>query len=387
MMMRRLLPSKRRFGLALMISIAVLAVALGYGSKPAPASQVAATDSGRNVILITWDGVRIDEFLGHPDLGLMPDAPKQLLPYFWHDLAPLGQVYGNTERGDYMTIANLSFISMPAYLGIFAGSPQLCEDNECPRQSTPTFLERLRLGLGLTKDQVATFASWEGIARAVESEVGATFVNAGQVDAPVHASDDPTDSATQELFSQSKKDPPPWSDARFDRYTWRGAMNYLDQHQPRLLYISLDDADGWGHQVEYGHYVEALQNYDQWLKGLVDKLATMGEYGRQTCIIVTTDHGRGLGHHWSTHSNGHPYSGLVMMYAGCPLASQPVVFAPPSGITTHLDIRPSIEALFGLEPHQCWLCGRSLVAQGEGQKPDGSSERPNLRAAVKSPVR
>ena len=27
----------------------------------------------------------------------------------------------------------------------------------------------------------------------------------------------------------------------------------------------------------------------------------MGDYGKHTCLIVTTDHGRGQGAHWVTH--------------------------------------------------------------------------------------
>jgi len=97
------------------------------------------------------------------------------------------------------------------------------------------------------------------------------------------------------------------------------------------------------------------------LKELVEQLAVMGEYGRNTCLLVTTDHGRGDSEKWTKHSNGVVESGLVWLHASCPFLEGEVTFVDRQYLTTHLDIRPTIEDLMGLRPRGCVGCGSSLV--------------------------
>ena len=326
-------------------------------SSGRPQSVVTSADSGLNLVLVTLDGVRLQEFLGGGDPVEAGGPVPELFPYFWHTLAPTGTVYGDQRRFEYMTVANPTMVSLPAYESIFVGRPQPCQGNDCPRVTRETVLERLVHELGLGRGQVATIASWEGLLFALESRPGTTMVNAGIQE--LHS-----DGTLEErLINEAQaKDLPPWDDARFDRYTWQHARRYLSRYRPRLLYLAFLDADGWGHQVRYDKYLDALRNYDAWLHDLVADLRSMGSYGEHTCLIVTSDHGRGHGRHWYTHSNGEPESAYVLMYAGCPLRDAPR-FHRPTTWTTHLAIRPSIEALFGLTPANCLWCAPPLVNQ------------------------
>ena len=115
------------------------------------------------------------------------------------------------------------------------------------------------------------------------------------------------------------------------------------------------------HQHDYQGYVNALRQYDRWLNELVDKLNTMGDYGRKTAVIVTTDHGRGSGaNSWSEHGVGVPESGRIWTYVRLP---QTGTFRIIENATnhSHLDIRPTIESLFGLQPLACSSCGTSFI--------------------------
>jgi len=94
---------------------------------------------------------------------------------------------------------------------------------------------------------------------------------------------------------------PPWHNARFDRYTMAFATRYLVKYRPRFMFLSLNDSDDVAHTADYAGYISALQDYDTWLKQLQELLMHLGEYGKNTTIIVTTDHGRGEGEHWISH--------------------------------------------------------------------------------------
>jgi len=80
----------------------------------------------------------------------------------------------------------------------------------------------------------------------------------------------------------------------------------------------------------------------------------MGDYGANTTLIVTTDHGRGVLWDWRNHG-GRPWARRVWMYARHPRLKR-------KGLTvlggTHLDLRPTIESALGLTP---------LLGSGRGE--------------------
>lgn len=101
----------------------------------------AATE--RNVIFITFDGVRPEEFFHGTDPDIHDGEPEQLFPYFWSAMAPQGVVFGNREQGDAMVVGNPTLVSLPAYQSIMVGRAQPCLNNDCGRVRRETFPERL----------------------------------------------------------------------------------------------------------------------------------------------------------------------------------------------------------------------------------------------------
>jgi arylsulfatase A-like enzyme len=151
-------------------------------------------------------------------------------------------------------------------------------------------------------------------------------------------------------------DPAPWGYRR-DRDTWALAMRHLERFRPRVLYVGLGDADEWAHLADYGAYVASVRDLDARLEELFARLATMGDYGAGASVLVTTDHGRG-DDDWTAHGNAHPGSRHAWLFASTP-ATRRAHGRSSRGAHDHLAIRPTIEALLGLEP--CTGCQAPLT--------------------------
>jgi hypothetical protein len=308
-------------------------------------ASTAFAETENNVILITFDGVRWQDVYHEPSNPLV-----QLK----RTVERKGFRLGDHRIGSRMFVANPFNISLPAYESIFAGAVQPCDGNDCPRTSVETLQERLVRELHLPKSQVATIASWDKIAFAAEHLEGSTFVNTGLT--PLD--DGENDPELQKLNEeQSKED---LDECRMDRFTWAQGMRYLKVHRPRFLYISLDDTDAWAHGNHRDEYLQSLKNYDQWLQNLFAQLKAMGEYGRHTTVLITTDHGRGLGARWTDHGPDLPSSHSIWLMALSPKTRTGDAVRTSTDIYTHLDIRPTIEKILGLKPEAGPTRGRPI---------------------------
>jgi hypothetical protein len=306
------------------------------------------TPPAPNVILLTLDGVRWEEVFHGVDQGQSLDSNPGIFTYLLNTLSKQGVLYGDKTRGETVSVANKPQNSLPAYQSIMAGATQPCGSNLCGRINVETLPERLLMDLNLKPEQVATIASWEKIALAAEHNEGTTFVNAG------NRAFKNADEVDAKINKEQAENTPPWKDARYDEYTIAHALHYLKKNQPRFMFISLNDSDEWGHKGNYGRYVSTLRQHDGWIKELVSTLDSMGQYGKNTTLIVTTDHGRGDGNDWNEHGSGYADSKSIWLFGRSPYSIShkgSATRVPASQIVyTHLDIRPTIEATFGLTP-------------------------------------
>ncbi len=339
-----------------LLTFLISLILLGCGQDADPDQGV---DTGMNLIFITWDGVRVNEFQGHADQSLEAGTNARTLPHFWSNIAQNGQVFGTKRDGATMLTGNNLFMSLPGYQSITAGSPQPCMNNYCGRIETKTFIEKLVKTYDLPASKVATIASWKSIRYAVEAKAGTSFVNSG-----LEPLDDGTESAEVAALNQAQADDPDqFVDARRDKYTHAQAMGYLERNEPRFMWIALNDADEFAHRGNYRNYIATIQQYDRWLGDVFKFIHSHPTYAERTCVILTTDHGRGTGKDWISHSNGLPSSGTVWMYSYCPGQEKSQTSLPGirlGRIHTHLNIRPSIEKIFGLKPRECNLCSSMI---------------------------
>lgn len=198
--------------------------------------------------------------------------------------------------------------------------------------------------------------------------------NAGMTAFEGEGSADLADPELAQINDAQLNDPPTWDDARLDKYTYAHATRYLRTHSPRFLYLSFNDSDEWGHEADYPKYVETLRTFDHWIGALIDQLASMGDFGRETLLVITTDHGRGDGNGWHGHGLLKPDSKYIWLFAGLvsDLVGQRGNRLDPfawRGVRTHSDLRPTIESALGLPGVPgCVDCGEALpIGPGPGR--------------------
>lgn len=267
----------------------------------------------QNVILITLDGVRTAEMFEGLDLGVLQSTLKdgqtftaapsyrkfwapsaeerrrKLMPFFWMLMDTAGSIAGNTKLGSTVQLRNRHWFSYPGYAEILTGEPHDddIKSNEPVRTPFATVLEVLRERLELKPAQVATFAGWDVFNQIVEHEEGSTFVNAGIETAETVLADG---ALLDQLQHEVRT---PWPGIRFDAFTFRLAMAYLQKERPRIMYLALDETDDWAHDGKYEQVLDALAQTDRYLETLWKWLQNDAQYRGRTHLLITTDHGRG----------------------------------------------------------------------------------------------
>ena len=299
------------------------------------------THRGPNVVLVTLDGVRTREFFEgtdpYHDAKLAASERGVIFKKLWEKHAAKGLVFG--KNGGYRIASDVA-VSLPSYQALMTGHSTHCQNNQCGRVKEETVLEVVRRELGLKKSEVAVFGSWKGMKDST-AESSRSIFRSIFPDFKSYAGD----RSLRRLRNASAFDRPGWSGSRKDHYTWDMGMHYLKSYCPRVLYVSLVDSDEYGHEGDYPGYVRALRTYDDYLETLMSTLDGMGAYGKDTTLIVTTDHSRGEGEGWTSHGSKPDTEKEVFLFVKGP------VFAS-KGITdssaTHANVRPTIEKIMGL---------------------------------------
>lgn len=308
-----------------------------------------ASSTMQNVILITVDGVRFQEmFYGvrfplkaHEKLG------TELLP----GLKTLEHT-GEAISFRHMFVANPVAVSLPGYRSILSGEYESsCDANNCTNTTRRTIFDDL-YDQGFSKVNLAVFGSWNTISYATESVPGRIVQNVQQHE--YWESNLTMDEMLQlsAINTEMLKNPPPWGVSRYDKYTFALAKFYLKKHRPRFLYLQMGDTDEYGHHKDYKNYIQAIRTLDQQVAEIRNMLHGLGEYGDHTSIVITTDHGRGSSFMWPHHSREILSAHFVWAYvlpAQNLLASKKIAYKNTQ-LKSHLDIRPTLEYLLGLEP-------------------------------------
>jgi hypothetical protein len=280
----------------------------------------------RFVVLVTLDGVRVQELFGGMD-PVIADAPapesgiydlavtkgrwwretpqarrEALMPFFWQTLAPGGMVLGNRALGSKVTVRNDQWFSYPGYTEMMTGKPQpAVKSNDLVRYPNRTVLEHVRDALALEPAQVAQIGSWDGLKFAASSRDGAFFMNGGRDAVPAALSTPET-----ELYVDLRRQVQQfWEETSSDVLTWRIAREYLQKNRPRVLWLGLGQSDDWAHARRYDLVLDYLHIADGLLADLWRTLQSMEPYRGRTTLIVTTDHGRGrTPADWAEHDAG-----------------------------------------------------------------------------------
>jgi hypothetical protein len=292
------------------------------------------------VILVTLDGARWQDVFGGMDESLLRattpretaittlpvfkqfsgasprERRERLMPFLWTTfVAQHGFIAGDRTAGSLVSVTNRHWFSYPGYSEILTGQAHddVIKSNDPIQNQFPSVFQFVQRRLLLPPAQIATFASWGVFNEIVESEHGATTVNAG-VEAYESASP-----LVQALSALQHETPTPWGNTRRDAYTFRFAMDYLKRVHPRVLYIAFDETDDWAHEGHYDLVLEMLHRADGYLKELWDTLQADPQYRGKTTVIVTTDHGRGrTTDDWRRHGKEVPGADEIWMAIASP---------------------------------------------------------------------
>jgi len=286
------------------------------------AASSGATD---NVILITLDGVRIQELFSGFDPSLLdrpedsgiydpevtrarywresPEARREaLMPFFWKTLAPMGVVLGNKAKGSRVTVQNQHWFSYPGYSEILTGRPQPdVKSNDIVRYAHVTVLEHARRELGLEKKEVAQLGSWDGFEAAAASRDDSFFMS-GAYD---FVSPELATAEMDRIAGLRRRVMQLWEESSNDVLTFELALAYLKEHRPRLIWLGLSQSDDWAHAGRYDRLLDYLHLADELLEDLWDTVQSLESHRDQTTLILTTDHGRGVTpRDWAEHDFG-----------------------------------------------------------------------------------
>ncbi|MCI0517957.1 MAG: alkaline phosphatase family protein [Woeseiaceae bacterium] len=282
-----------------------------------------------NVILVTLDGVRIEELFagmdpaiaastaedGYSDIeiarerywrGTAAERRMALMPFFWGTLVPQGIVLGNPELGSRVKVGNAIKWSSPGYVEIMTGAPQAeVVDNTLVRYPHRTITEYIRGELLLAPSKVAQFGSWDGFKVAAASMDDAFVMNGAYEALPPELS-----TPDMDLFVALRRDIQGlWEESSNDVLTFRLAQSYLLRHKPRFLWLGLGQSDDWAHAARYDRLLDYLHLSDRLLSELWATLQADETYRERTTLIITTDHGRGRGPaDWMEHDESIPGS-------------------------------------------------------------------------------
>jgi len=328
-------------------------------SCPAPvatAAHAAPRPDGRtrNVVIVTIDGVRWQEVFGGIDAPRARDAGMsacdilaggELTPNLHRHFAAGGVVIGAPGYGEIVA-SGPNFVSLPGYEEIFTGRASSCTSNFCDHIPDTTLVDELRAQLQLRTDQIAVITSWRAIERAAAFDDRALTISAGRSGGATRDLVRVSARASRILDEASDADAyPGWVDYRPDRYTAAIALDYLVARRPRFLFIGLGDTDEYAHRHNYRGYVSGLRAADAFVGQLMGTLATLGEYGAETTVIVTTDHGRSAS--FASHGGDAPESRRVWLFAAGG-AVPALGFADGSRIMRLADIAPTVRRWLAL---------------------------------------
>lgn len=296
------------------------------------AAQVAGNP---NIVIITIDGLRWQEIFTGADSSILfagkfitkdsaalvkkywsPDPLKRrsaILPFLWTTIENKGQVYGNRNFGNNVNTKNPYWFSYPGYNEIFTGfADTLINSNDYMANPNENILSYLNKQPAY-KNKIIAFTNWNAFKRILNESESGFMVNDGLERIPTrYLQNQPVLKVLNELQFQL---PALWGEDRMDGLTYHIAKQFMIAHHPKVVYISFGETDEWAHSGKYDYYLDAAAYNDDMIKDLWNYLQSDKFYKGNTTLLITTDHGRGMGEKWTSHNNKTPFSDEIWFAA------------------------------------------------------------------------
>jgi len=278
----------------------------------------AQSTQSENMFIITLDGVRWQEIFNGADKALInntrftkdtslakqlfwdksvEERRKKLMPFFWNVINQRGQLFGNRKYHNNVNVANSHRFSYLGYNEILTGYPVGIRSNKPVENKNTNILEFLN-NLPAYSDKVVAFTSWSIFPQILGTQRNDLPVYSGYTPMP-----DTTDESVQTLNQLQEEVIVDTNATRYDELTFVAAKEYVQQHHPKIVYISFGDPDECAHRGEYDQYLQSLSNIDQMISQIWYFIQSNPQYKDKTSLLITTDHGRGKKvKHWKSHN-------------------------------------------------------------------------------------
>ena len=326
-----------------------------------PAADQARVATAENVILITIDGLRWQEFFSGADRDYFKrnskgdggeperrfwrgDASERrtvLMPFMRTIVEKQGQIFGDPAADATARLTNGLWFSYPGYNEILAGvaDSKIDSNNKVPNPNT-TVLEWLNGRPGFAK-RVAAFGSWDVLPSILNSDRSRIPVGTGWQPVPSPSSD-----RGRSINDLAGDLPRYWGYGPFDAPIVYAALEHLRTAKPRVLYLMLGEGDEWAHEGRYDLYLDATLRADRFIQRIWETAQSMPEYANRTALLITTDHGRGATtKDWTDHGRDVPAAERVWIAAIGP--GVPPLGTRRSVNVTSAQIAATVAALVG----------------------------------------
>jgi hypothetical protein len=260
-----------------------------------------------HLIIVTVDGVRWQEIFTGADSSLLfsnntidnnlinqslywdsniEARRKLLMPFTWNFIANHGQLYGNRNYGNKMTVKNKFRFSYSGYNEIFSGyADNLIMGNIPINNKNINVLEFLNNNNSF-KDSIAVFTSWNLFPYIFNKNRSKLIINSGYCFPQ-------NDSMITEQEEFEKDIIKIKESTRKDMLTYIAAKEYLQTKKPKIMHIGFGEADEFAHHKLYNNYLSNINMVDKMIADLWLFVQNEETFKNNTILIITTDHGRG----------------------------------------------------------------------------------------------
>jgi hypothetical protein len=332
-----------------------VAVRTPLSSKPAASGTAAAVPiNADTVVLLVIDGIRWQEIFWGVDPrlavrhGMQPArvvGAAELTPNLYRLRTQYGGAIGAPDIGDPIVASGPVYRSLPGYMELLSGkAAAYCKSNRCGSVRHLTLMDEV--AQEAAPEAAALFASWPHLLHAAAMQPEKVVISAGRKGGTrLQAVYD--SAPRQELREAANRAgaAPSKGDFRGDAFTAKLALDYLVDKLPQFLFVSLGEADAFGHANNYPAHLNALRRSDDFAGQLASVTRRLNLAGHRTTLLVTTDHGRD--EHAREHGPAIAQSARVWLIAsGFGVHRRGLLPSPEP--RTLSDIAPAVRALLGL---------------------------------------
>ena len=263
-----------------------------------------------NIFIITTDGFRWQELFNGADSAILfnprfvkdtsvmrymywssdtEERRRRLMPFLWNYVAHKGQLWGNRQYNNTVSVANPYRFSYAGYNEILSGYADPFIIANKPKLNRNSNILHYLHSLPAYEGKVAAFGSWKLFSYIINSKQDGMPVNSGY-----QLMQDDTLSYTEQATNYVQETIGDETIAtRADMLTYTLAAEYIQRNHPKVVYIGFGETDEFAHHSQYDEYLSKANQFDKFLAELWNLVQRDEVYKNKTTFFVTTDHGRG----------------------------------------------------------------------------------------------